>query len=249
MFLCGLDIGKKSDPSAFCVIEEKDVDPTQEQLENGTEDLRAFGVRFLGRPPLGTAYTDVIRWVLGFMRRPQLDGNAVLIVDATGVGEPIVDFIRETIDAPIVGITITGGQVPKETEYGFNVPKRDLVAAVSVLLETERLKISKHLDLHQVLVTELLNFQYKISKTSLHDSYGAWREGEHDDLVLAVACAVWYGLNHGPMHGGWARVGGGNLNTPPKPKREIPKEERAAMIEAAYNGIISDLLSDDDDDF
>ncbi len=26
-----------------------------------------------------------------------------------------------------------------------------------------------------------------------HDSYGAWREGTHDDLVLAVALALWAG--------------------------------------------------------
>ena len=26
-----------------------------------------------------------------------------------------------------------------------------------------------------------------------HDSYGAWREKAHDDLVLAVAMAVWVG--------------------------------------------------------
>ncbi len=25
----------------------------------------------------------------------------------------------------------------------------------------------------------------------LHEQYGAWREGEHDDLVLAVAMALW----------------------------------------------------------
>ena len=32
--------------------------------------------------------------------------------------------------------------------------------------------------------------EVKISETG-KDSYGAWREGAHDDLVLAVALAVW----------------------------------------------------------
>jgi hypothetical protein len=31
-----------------------------------------------------------------------------------------------------------------------------------------------------------------------HDSYGAWREGAHDDLVLAVAVAAWYGEHYSP---------------------------------------------------
>ncbi|MEJ7861626.1 MAG: hypothetical protein WKF90_08310 [Pyrinomonadaceae bacterium] len=26
---------------------------------------------------------------------------------------------------------------------------------------------------------------------SAHDTYGAWREGTHDDLVLAAALALW----------------------------------------------------------
>jgi hypothetical protein len=33
----------------------------------------------------------------------------------------------------------------------------------------------------------------KISLTTGHDSYGAWREGTHDDLVLALACSLWAG--------------------------------------------------------
>jgi hypothetical protein len=32
-----------------------------------------------------------------------------------------------------------------------------------------------------------------------HDQHGAWREGTHDDLVLAVALACWYGETH-PVH-------------------------------------------------
>ena len=34
----------------------------------------------------------------------------------------------------------------------------------------------------------------KIDPLTAHDSYGAWREGAHDDMVLAVAIAVWWGL-------------------------------------------------------
>src|SRR5205085_2277170 len=40
------------------------------------------------------------------------------------------------------------------------------------------------------LMQEMLGIRVRISP-KLHDQYGAWREGEHDDLVLAVAMAVW----------------------------------------------------------
>jgi len=40
-------------------------------------------------------------------------------------------------------------------------------------------------------VEELQNFKLKITK-SANDTYEAWRESVHDDLVLSVGMAVWY---------------------------------------------------------
>jgi hypothetical protein len=38
-----------------------------------------------------------------------------------------------------------------------------------------------------------MNFKVKIDPVTAHDSYSAWREQDHDDMVLAVALAAWYG--------------------------------------------------------
>ena len=82
------------------------------------------------------------------------------------------------------------------------VPKRDLVSTAQVLLQSERLKIAKGLPEAQTLVDELLAFKVSISLKG-HDSYGndvgMWRENPHDDLVLAVALAAWYGENTVPQ--------------------------------------------------
>ncbi len=43
-----------------------------------------------------------------------------------------------------------------------------------------------------MLVEELQNFKLKIT-TAGNDTYEAWRESDHDDLVLAAAMAAWYG--------------------------------------------------------
>lgn len=40
------------------------------------------------------------------------------------------------------------------------------------------------------LARELTEMRVKISASG-HDSYGVWREGEHDDLVLAFTLALW----------------------------------------------------------
>ena len=73
---------------------------------------------------------------------------------------------------------------------GYHVPKRDLVTTLQVLLQSGRLKVASDLKLAKVLVDEMLNFKVKINVKTAHDSYEAWREGIHDDLVLAVALAL-----------------------------------------------------------
>jgi hypothetical protein len=90
------------------------------------------------------------------------------------------------------------------------VPKRDLVSAPLVLMQNGQLKIAEGLSLRETLVKELLNFRVKINISTAHDSYEAWREGDHDDLVLSVALACWAGerymrkLESVPKAGEWA---------------------------------------------
>jgi hypothetical protein len=73
------------------------------------------------------------------------------------------------------------------------------VSVVQVLLQAERLKIASSLKEASTLTAELLAFKVSIS-LKRHDSYGndvgPWRENPHDDLVLAVALAAWYGEHY-----------------------------------------------------
>ncbi len=55
--------------------------------------------------------------------------------------------------------------------------------------ENERLKIAKGLPLAGAFIGELQAFQVRLTAKG-RDTYAA-RSGEHDDLVLAVALAVW----------------------------------------------------------
>jgi len=125
------------------------------------------------------------------MRSPALVDNAALVVDQTGVGAPVVDLSRHAGLDP-VGVLIHGGDKASSEGDTWRVPKRDLVGSLQVLFQSERLKISKKLPLASVLQSELLNFKVKIDPVTAHDSYSAWREADHDDLVLSVAMAAWW---------------------------------------------------------
>jgi hypothetical protein len=52
---------------------------------------------------------------------------------------------------------------------------------------------------------ELENFGAKQNEGTGHTSYEAWREGEHDDLVLAVAMAIYSATRRRPQYlsGSW----------------------------------------------
>jgi hypothetical protein len=104
---------------------------------------------------------------------------------------------RTKINARIRPITVTGGhQVHPDPRGGWLVPKKELVSTLQVLLQSRRIKIAPTLPDARTLVQELLNFQVKIT-ASANETFGAWREGTHDDLVFAVAIAAWEGERGG----------------------------------------------------
>lgn len=126
--------------------------------------------------------------------------GALLAVDQTGVGRPVVDMLRLHVPLTILPITITGGSEVTLTESGWHVPKQSLVSNVVVLMQSDRLKIAPGLPEVGTLVKELQNFKVRITAAG-HETFGAWREDQHDDLVLAVALAAWLGEQIGPPVG------------------------------------------------
>ncbi len=182
-FYLGLDLGQAADYTALAILEKT---PGEQP------DAARYDCRHLERLKLGTSYPAVAERVGAMLATPELRGRTALVVDATGVGRPVVDMLRRLALKP-VPITITGGDKASHDAGGWRVPKRDLVSVVQVLLQTERLRFAAALPTVPTLVQELLAFRVKISADTAHDSYGAWREGAHDDLVLAVAVAAWYG--------------------------------------------------------
>jgi hypothetical protein len=153
-----------------------------------------LAVRHLERFELGTKYTEVVQRVAALVRSdPLMIMPAVLLVDKTGVGASVLDtFTHAGIGT--VAITLHGGSsVTRDPQRaGYRVPKRDLVTVTQVLLQNGRLKVAASLPEAETLRKELLNFRVKINPQTAHDSYEHWREGDHDDLVLAVSMAAWF---------------------------------------------------------
>jgi hypothetical protein len=101
-----------------------------------------------------------------------LYNNARLLLDSTGVGDPVYDQLRRS------GLQVEG--------YKFtNASKKDLVENLSIAIENQTISIPPIPE----LLSELGLFGYKISQAGV-TSYGA-PEGYHDDCVIALALAAW----------------------------------------------------------
>jgi hypothetical protein len=198
-FYVGLDLGQAADYTALAVVQSV----IEQKPEGGTEKF--LHLRHLERYELGTPYPDVADKVATLMRDERLSPNEYdpsrlrvfrkepqLIVDDTGVGRAVADLLKGK-GLKFTAVTITGGDEVNRVASGrYRVPKRDLVGALEVPFHTGRLKIAESMELWPALKKELLNFRRKINLKTAHDSYEHWREGDHDDLVLAAALACWW---------------------------------------------------------
>jgi hypothetical protein len=162
-------------------------------------------VRHIHRWELGTPYPRVIEDLHAWFAPSQLR-DTPLVVDATGVGRAVVDMIESSrLPANVCPYTITAGF----KEGDETVPKKDLVFSVVAALQTRRLRFAADLPLTPVLEKELENFRVKVTPDR-NETFASWRENMHDDLVLALALALWYGERYG---------GGGAFVVPPTEPR------------------------------
>jgi hypothetical protein len=169
-----VDLGSRDDYTALSVVAGHPADDllTLVRLE-----------RIRHRP-----YPEIIRMISRVMAALPEDSH--LLVDATGVGAPVVDELSAQ-GVRHTRILIHGGVSVNRLDDGTrSVPKRDLIAALQVRFEAGTLAIPRGLRHAETLEREALAFEMKISAAG-HDSYGA-RSGEHDDLLLAVSMPVWW---------------------------------------------------------
>jgi hypothetical protein len=132
--------------------------------------------------------------VVQLVTRPPLS-SAVLVVDETGVGRPVTELLALAMPGRrLLPVTITAGHVViwAADGWGVNVPKKMLVSTMQVLLQADRLKVARGLAHAATLARELQAFRVKVTAAA-NETFEAWRERDHNDMVLAVALAAWAG--------------------------------------------------------
>lgn len=210
-FIAGVDLGQSQDPTALVVLRH-----TRTPLETWTVNDKArttkqdieerFDCVYAERVKLGTSYPDVVAYVREVLNRPPLRDRCYLVIDESGVGRAVGDMFSDAgLRAVRVSIT-AGNEVTKQDQLRWSVAKSLLISSVDAKLHSGELRFAAELTEAHALADELKDFRRHLTSAG-RATYQA-RTGKHDDLVLAVAIALWWALERrrhqlyiGPLRG------------------------------------------------
>lgn len=174
----GIDIGQRQDPTALAVVE----------LERREGELH-FVARHIERLALGTPYpavADRLAEIHG--KLAEAGHNVQTWLDATGVGQPVVDMMR-VAGVPLTPVYLTGTDKATWDGGSLSLGKAVLVSRLQVLLQSGRIHLPKTAEA-QALINELLVYEIRVTDAG-HAQFGAFRVGTHDDLATALGLACW----------------------------------------------------------
>ena len=207
----GVDIGQKVDNTAICVAEELEGD--------------RWEVHHLERMKLGTPYPKVAARLAevyhetvarvqaqqtkddrahgGFMRDAGMDPppdirareSVFVLIDSTGVGLPVCDFVRERAgiaEGHVTAVQFTAGEKlnVRLGQREGTVAKTYLVSRLAALMAGRRIKLPRTSEA-KALADELETFEITVSDAATAQ-FGA-RQGTHDDLCMGLGLAVLIG--------------------------------------------------------
>ena len=138
-------------------------------------------------------YPEQAQHIAALLARPPLrHAEPDLIVDATGVGLPVVQILEGKGLTPIK-VSITAGA--EQTSAGnrhWHVAKSILISHLDAALHTGELRFAPELLEAGAMAEELASFNRHVGAAG-RATYAA-RTGAHDDLVLAVAISTWWAV-------------------------------------------------------
>ena len=204
-YIAGVDIGQVNDSTTIAVLERFRAVPRRNLYRTLIEEARRealltphrLDLVHMQRIALGTPYPQQVEILRELLTRPTLRG-APTYLDATGVGLGPYQMLRAAGLRNLRSIKITGSTAEaKRQPDGWNVGKAELVNAVQIEMQTGRLRLGRDVPNVRELVHEMKEFRTRQS-VSGNLSFNA-REGQHDDLVLALCYAVFGALRPIPV--------------------------------------------------
>ncbi len=188
-FYVGFDLGQKATPSAVVVLELVRGATSRRDLVT-FEWIKETHLMFrkIERCPLNTPYDRQATMLNRIVRDLGDLRDTTLLVDATGCGQPFLEFLRnQKMGVLISPIAITSGGVGSFSCGIERGPKKALMANANYVLMSKCLSGEPGMAGLKELRAEMEAYRVRTSRAG-HDSF---RSGHTDDLVMAYALAVW----------------------------------------------------------
>lgn len=205
-FFVGLDLGQRQDYTAIAVVERHTIKSVD--LDAGTRSHREkvrYRCRCLRRLPLGLGYVEVVDKVISLMQSREFLDRSSLVVDASGVGSPVVEMLRKSAKCSLDPVTITSGQNMKIDNYGYKMPRTELMSQLALMLEKRELEISSHAGEIDHIRNELRNLKLRLNARG-QENFDPEKDSVHDDLVIALALGLWKAKRSQPSIWGMHRI-------------------------------------------
>ena len=140
------------------------------------------------------SYEVTAAWFVKAFKNPMLRQGVTFqpipLIDIGGVGEPCSDIIMR-IGVQVRGVRYTGGDGFKVEGRNVNVSKALMVSSFLGISEGGRFTMPSRASFEGLFKGELRDFRGEISK--LGRMRFEAEDGSHDDLVMSVCQAVWFG--------------------------------------------------------
>jgi hypothetical protein len=189
----GVDLGQRKNHTSLVVLERhwKMATPWEFLASAGRayHGEWVFEVIQADRVALGTPYTEAADWVLDEMKKIDERLPRTLILDGSGVGTAVKDFLRRRglNGASLINAVITGGERVgyQSSPHATYVSRLELMTRLAVAVENREFSVDrKRCKGWAALREELLHVKRQ----------GKPEGGVQDDLAFALALAVWWGL-------------------------------------------------------
>jgi hypothetical protein len=181
-YIISLDLGQAAEHSALAIVEPRSPDRGR--------DGNFYDLRHLERFSISTRYPEIREYVSGLIRQLPLPCEVHVLVGIAGVGIELFRYFADVSAKQVLGLMLDNGtgEASRDKQL-WRVPKRGVVSATQLALQTDRLRIARGLGLAAEFTKELIEFKPKLQTVT---DASAWRDRPTDDLVLAAAGAVWF---------------------------------------------------------
>jgi hypothetical protein len=140
----------------------------------------------------GLPYDRIVDWVAKTLKNPAFNQREPpeFILDSTGVGVAVRDMLAAK-GVRLKAVTITAGESFTRQGPIYHVGKARLIGTFLGAFDAGKVRVNPNMPIWSQVEREMLSFRAEMNTQGRLKMEA--EQGENDDMLFALAMAVWYG--------------------------------------------------------